>query len=71
MQVNIRIPGQLHRLLERKSLKDGISKSEIVRIALTRYFVEEQAGADTPPKGAELQETSNRQTGIPPKKGAA
>jgi metal-responsive CopG/Arc/MetJ family transcriptional regulator len=70
--LSVRVPAALNRLVERKAVKDGITKSEVIRIALMRYLVEEQANASTGEKSPDLQEKTATPGGTPPpRKGAA
>lgn len=68
VNLSVRVPGTLNRLVERKAVKDGIPKSEVIRIALIRYLVEEQSVAGYEEKPADLQGENPTSRGIPPQK---
>jgi hypothetical protein len=55
--LTVRVPATLARLVERKAVRDGISKSEVIRIALIRVLddplADPRAGSE---KDADLQE---------------
>jgi hypothetical protein len=71
VSLTVRVPGTLNRLIERKAVRDGIPKSEVIRIALIRYLVQEQpVGAGTS-EGAGLQEETSTRSGTPRQKGTA
>ena len=69
--LSVRVPEKLGRLIESKAARDGVAKSDIVRLALTRYLVEEQSGAGDLAEGADLQAISHPSGRTPPAKGAA
>jgi metal-responsive CopG/Arc/MetJ family transcriptional regulator len=70
VSLSVRVPATLNRLIERKADRDGVPKSEVIRIALMRYLVEEQSAVDGATEGADMQAQNTTETEAPPKKGA-
>lgn len=67
VNLSLRIPETLHGLIESRAVRDGVSKSDIIRRALIRYFVEEQdpVAGDTE-KPADVQGKRKTKRGTPP-----
>lgn len=73
VNISIRLPVTLHDLVERRAERDKTTKSEVIRIALLRYFVQEAGelivGADDE-KTADLQGKTRQKKGAPPRRGS-
>jgi len=54
ISLTVRVPETLNRLIQRKAVRDGTSKSEVIRIALIRALDENLGGA-APEKSGDLQ----------------
>jgi len=67
VNLSLRIPETLHGLIEKRAVKDGVTKSDIIRRALIRYFVEGQdPAAGGTEKPADLQGKRKTKRGTPP-----